>query len=118
MQFTLFYAFFKPRNEIMIKTIPMGGLSSLPDSSQAITLNLRPLARCGNCQGDGKLAFGLPWITVTALGTFATIAHPDSVFAVQAIVPGLMAGASGLILYKATKWMVKHLRKEMPQTAL
>jgi hypothetical protein len=115
----------------MTKTIPTSTLCALPATAQAITLNLRPLpssqaitlslrpinANPCSCRGDGKLAFALPWVTITALGWFATKFNPDSSFLFQAGLPGLMAGAAGLILYKATKKVVKHLRHRHRQMA-
>jgi|GEM_PF-3361463 len=73
-------------------------------------------AEC-SCKNDGILAFALPWLAVTTLGTVATFNQPDSAFLVQAVIPGLLAGASGLLMYKLVKKSVKQLRRHISQSA-
>jgi len=69
-----------------------------------------------SCKNDGILAFALPWLAVTSLGTIATFNQPDTAFLVQAVIPGLLAGASGLLMYKLVKKSVKQLRRTIAQS--
>src|SRR5476651_447369 len=102
----------------MTNTIALSNPSTLPTAAQSFSSKFRPAA--GNscaCSGDGKLAFALPWITITTLGTFATLSQPDHAFVVQALLPGLLAGFTGLILYKSTKKVIKAVRRLRSQMA-
>jgi mannose/fructose/N-acetylgalactosamine-specific phosphotransferase system component IID len=64
-----------------------------------------------SCQYDGLTAFGIPWLAVTTLGTVATYNQPDCAFILEAVVPGLLAGATGLLMYKLVKKTVKELKQ-------
>jgi len=83
---------------------------------QRITLSLRPLKDEVQCQGDGTLAFAIPWMAITLLGTYSSFGQSTNALVLEAILPGLMAGASGLLLYKATKKLVHYLHSELAQS--
>jgi len=70
-----------------------------------------------SCKNDGLLAFALPWLAVTTLGTIATYNQSDCAFVLEAVVPGLLAGATGLLMYRLTKRTVKQLRRHWAQVS-
>jgi hypothetical protein len=72
-----------------------------------------PRVKSCACPNDGMIAFLLPWMAVTTVGTLATFTQSDTAFLLQAIVPGLVAGVSGISLYKVTKKAVKLLRSRL-----
>ncbi len=96
----------------MTTNTPVCNPTALPIDSQATTLTLPALARKQKCCGDGRLAFFIPWAAITTLGSLTAYGQPGSSLLVEAMLPGLLAGASGLMLYKTTKKLVKYIRRQ------
>ena len=96
----------------MKNSITLCTATPLPIGASAITpKNKSMISNTACCAGDGRLAFAMPWSVITVLGAVSAAGQPMGVYFTGAFIPGLLAGTTGLIAYKATKHLVRTVRR-------